>query len=89
MLTRKEYIRLQEIWRAALDLIIHGKPNENEGAHERWMAAAPKIHQTFSTFLDDHDPYLTFKETLDCNCGRGADRGGVVGADEVPGANGL
>lgn len=89
MLTLEEHTRLRWIWHAALDLIIHGKPNENEGAHERWMAAAPKIHDTFATFLDDHDPYLTPKATVDCNCGRGANRGGVVGADEVPGANGL
>jgi hypothetical protein len=89
MLNQKEYNELWQICQAALDLIIHGRPNKNEEAHERWMAAAPKIHKTFTAFLNDHDPYLTFKATVDCNCGRGADRGGVVGADEVPRANGL
>lgn len=89
MLTKEEHTKLRKIWHAALDLIIFGKPGDYEESHQRWMAAAPKIHEAFSAFLDDHDPYLTFKATVDCNCGRGTDRGGVVGADEVPRANGL
>jgi hypothetical protein len=89
MLTLKEHTRLRKIWCSALALIVHGRPNEGDEAHKQWMAAAPQIHEAFTKFLEDHDPYLTPKALVDCNCGRGADRGGVVGADEVPGANGL
>ena len=89
MLTREDHTKLRKIWHAALDLIMFGKPNDYEQAHERWIAAAPKIHETFAAFLDDHDPYLTPKATVDHNSGGSPDRSGVVGDDEVPGANGL
>lgn len=89
MLTQKEHVRLRQIWHAAIDLIIYGAPNHWEGAHERWISAAPKINEAFSRFLEDHDPYFAPKTPLNLHPDRGADRISVDGADGNNGIDGV
>lgn len=85
----EDHQRLTECWRGALDLIIHGLPHKTDGSFEIWHQGAQMTLTTFKELLAKYAPYQTFKSTADHDPSRGTDRGGVVGADEVPGANGL
>lgn len=89
MLTRQEHTRLRQIWHAALDLVIFGEPNHWEDAHERWVAAAPKIHEAFTQFLEDHDPYRALETPPSLHPDRSADRGGLDSTNEMPRVDGI
>lgn len=89
MLTREEHNKLRQIWHAALDLVIFGTPNHWENAHSRWISASAKIHETFTQFLEDHDPYRALETPSSLHPDRSAHRSGVDGADENYRANGV
>jgi hypothetical protein len=51
-----EYNQLRTFWHSALDLIIHGKPKDNDESLNFWHEGAVQIHENFSKFLRENQP---------------------------------
>jgi hypothetical protein len=71
-MTLEEFWQLQRCYRASLDLIIHGRPKEDDEAGEWYRRAAHITLKEFSAFIEKHDPRQTLTETFTDHLDRGA-----------------
>lgn len=55
-MTKEEYKAVHAMWYAALDLIIHGRPKDNDEARNFWHDGAVEIHHNFSKFIRENRP---------------------------------
>jgi len=55
-MTLEEFKQLQKCYRASLDLIIHGRPKEDDEAGDWYRRAAHITLKEFSAFIEKHDP---------------------------------
>jgi hypothetical protein len=58
-MTLEEFKQLQKCYRASLDLIIHGRPKEDDEAGDWYRRAAKITLKEFSEFIETHDPRQT------------------------------
>jgi hypothetical protein len=71
-MTLEEFKQLQKCYRASLDLIIHGRPKEDDEAGDWYRRAAHITLKEFSEFIETHDPRQTLTETAANHLDRGA-----------------
>jgi len=71
-MTLEEFKHLQKCYRASLDLIIHGRPKEDDEAGDWYRRAAQITLKEFSQFIETHDPRQTLTETAANHPDRGA-----------------
>ena len=55
-MTLEEFKELQKCYYASLDLIIHGRPKEDDEAGDWWRRAAHITLKEFSDLIKIHDP---------------------------------
>ena len=71
-MTLEEFKQLQNCYRASLDLIIHGRPKEDDEAGDWWRRAAHITLKEFSDFIRIHDLRETFATPVTDHLDRGA-----------------